>query len=502
MTMGMRFTEAMVGTWRRAGGDRDLPIRFDVTADTSTLLKPRGTVTGRLAGTLSAGDLVDDASATGTIEVSPLQHRRIRYVLDFADDGGAPYRFDGWKSIDWLRPLSTWTTLPGTVHDADGAVVGSATLRFPLRDTPALAASVRLVRRGAGAPDEAEALQRRRWDGRPGRLEVWYDTITDPDSGTGIWLHHELVAPLPGGGGTPNAAAEPDRAAGIRDGAASAGTGHGSGHARPGVAHVHGWAAVFPADGPPRWSRFGPEPVGPGLVAPGPWFTAGDVVVGPGRRSGTAGDIAWDLRCEDGSAPLYTFPPATWRHELLPGAQVVPAPSASYRGTVDVAGHRVELVAARGATARIYGHGNAERWAWLHADLGDGDVLEVVAAVPRRPGLRRLPPLPMVRLRLGGRDWPPNPLTAAPRLRCHIDLPTWTVTGRVGGRRLHVTVTQPEDRCVRVPYADPDGSPATCTNTERADADVLVERRTAGRWEVEGRWQLRATAHAEVGTRP
>ncbi len=456
---GMRFAEAMAGHWRRSGSEQDLPIRFDVTAETSTLLKPLGTVTGTLSGTLTAGDLVDAAPATGTIEVSPVEHRRIRYTLDFADRSGRPWRFDGWKSIDWLRPLATWTTLPGTIYDADGSAAGAATLRFPLRAAPSLLASMRLVRQGTGH----QPLEGRRWDGRPGRLEVWYDTITDPVTGTGLWLHHELVAPPAGRGGP----------------------------------LVHGWAALFPPDGPPLWDRFGPEAAGDG-----PWFSAGGVTAEPGRRTGRAGRISWDLRYEDGSAPLFTFPPATWRRELLPGAQIVPSPSASFTGRVDAAGRHLDLERAPGAAARTYGHGNAERWAWLHADLGDGDVVEVVAATPRRPGLRRLPPLPVLRLRTGGRDWPANPLSAAPRLRCRIGLPTWTVSGRIGDRRLHITVTQPPERCVEIPYTDPDGAGAVCTNTERADAVIVVERLAAGGWETERHWQLEATAHAEVGARP
>ena len=38
-----------------------------------------------------------------------------------------------------------------------------------------------------------------RWRGQPGRLEVWYLTATDPATGTGLWLHHEVVAPTGGG---------------------------------------------------------------------------------------------------------------------------------------------------------------------------------------------------------------------------------------------------------------------------------------------------------------
>ena len=40
-----------------------------------------------------------------------------------------------------------------------------------------------------------------RLTGRAGRLEVWYATLTDPVTGTGIWIHHEVVNPVDGGPG-------------------------------------------------------------------------------------------------------------------------------------------------------------------------------------------------------------------------------------------------------------------------------------------------------------
>ncbi|HVB93122.1 MAG TPA: hypothetical protein VND67_02300 [Acidimicrobiales bacterium] len=469
MPTGMLFKEAMSGTWQptttgtetdsaRLGGGL---IRFDVVAETTELVRPFGTVSGRLSGTLSAAGLADQAPAIGTIEVSPIEHRRIRYTLDFPGGDGTSYRFDGWKSIEWIHALSTWTTLPGTITGPDNRTVGTATLRFAWKDAPSLMASVRM-RRSRPTRDAVE-LAGRRWDGRAGRLEVWYDTFTDAASGTGFWLHHEIVAP--------------------------------SGPASP--AFAHGWIAVFPPDGRPVWERFGPSTIGAG-----PWFSAGDEVrAEPGLRTGRAGSIRWDLRFEDRSAPLFTFPAAAWDRELLPAAQIVPSPTAEYRGSIVADGQAYELAGARGASARIYGHGNAERWAWLHADLGGGDVLEVVAATSRRRGLDRLRPLPFVRLRFAGQDWPAAPM-AALRFRARLALPTWTVTGRWRDRRLRVTVTQPDERCVRLGYTDPDGASATCTNSERADAHVVLERRSEGAWVLEHEWSLDGTAHAEVGTRP
>ena len=85
------------------------------------------------------------------------------------------------------------------------------------------------------------------------------------------------------------------------------------------------------------------------------------------------------------------------------------------------------------------------------------------------------------------------------RFRCAIGLPTWTVSGRAGLRRIRVEVTQPEDRTLALEYTDPDGARATCRNTERADAHVVLERWWGG-WRSD-RWRLDGTAHAEVGTR-
>jgi len=289
-----------------------------------------------------------------------------------------------------------------------------------------------------------------RWRGQRGRLEVWYGTITAED-GEGVWVHYEIVAP------------------------------------DEGAPYGHGWIARFPVAGAPVWERFGPDAV----------------VADEGEErllSGKTASMAWQLAFEDGGEPLYTFPRAAWEKEFLPGAQIVPLPTATVRGWIEQDGARTELV-GRGGLARIYGHGSAKRWGWLHADLGDGEVLEIVAGVSRRPGLDRLPPAPFVQLRAGGVDWPRNPLAAAPLFRARLGLPEWKVSGTVGRRRLRVSVDQPADRCIAVDYTDPDGAGAVCTNTERANAEIVVER-WSGRWQKERAWVLDGTAHAEIGTRP
>jgi hypothetical protein len=264
-----------------------------------------------------------------------------------------------------------------------------------------------------------------------------------------------------------------------------------------------GWISVFPPDGPPVTERFGPHPPdAPGAGKGAQYFAVPGVRAAPDRLTGTAGRIRWRLDVACPAAPLYTFPRWAWRARLLPAAQVVPAPTAFFDGEVEVGGRQWRLTAAPGAVARVAGRGSARRWGWLHADLGAGDVLEVVAAVARQPGMRLLPPLPLVKLRAAGRDWPRDPLLAAPLFTARLGLPEWTVEGRWGRRRLRAEVRQEAEDCVSLDYTDPDGTAATCVNTERASATIVVERRSGGRFAVEHRWTLDHTAHAESGNRP
>ncbi|MEV6115876.1 hypothetical protein AB0L59_26035 [Streptomyces sp. NPDC052109] len=460
---GTAFKEIMLGRVRLVGEEADRPVRLDLVAHADRMLLPHRTTQARLTGRIRIAGLTDDPHVVGELEISPLARRRIRYRVGF-DLQDRRLLLDGWKSVSFKRPLRSMTVLPYTLYE-DGERIGAGTLRFPLATglIPFLA--------GFRFPREAEPTTDRhlapRWDGTPGRTEVWYTTLTDPATGTGVWLHHEIVAPSDG---SPPSA--------------------------------HGWAAVFSKGGPVEHARFGPTP----------WerqphgFSAGDIHAVPGRLTGTAGPFTWALSEQPQGPTLHTFPRWSWRHPWLPASHMLPAARARYTGTIRHGTGELRLVDAPGASARIYGHGNARRWAWLHADLGGGDLLEIVAAVSMRRGLDRLPPLVFLRLHRNGRTWPRRAERTAVgwagigRFRADIGLPRWRVEGRAGLRRIRVTVNQPPEHTLALDYTDPDGSPAVCRNSERADADVHLERWRGG-WRTEAVWRLSGTAHAEVGER-
>ncbi|MFI1168852.1 hypothetical protein ACH4UM_36160 [Streptomyces sp. NPDC020801] len=458
---GTSFTEALFGTVRLDGDDRDRRMRLDLRAEAGEVLRPHRTTTARLSGRLRITGVADDRHASGEMEISPLARRRIRYRLSFTA-GGRTLALDGWKSVTPRHPVRSMTVLPFTVYD-NGTRIGAGTLRFPPATglVPFLL-SFRFPRR-----EDSAHYAVPRWDGAPGRTEVWYTTLTDPATGTGVWLHHELTAPTDGSAPT-----------------------------------AHGWVATFPREGKVRHARFGPAP----WPRPADGFRAAGVTAAAGRLTGSAGEFRWDLTEASLDSPLFTFPRWSWRHPLLPAAHLLPAARAAYHGTLFDGERTLTLKAAPGASARIHGHGNARRWAWLHADLGAGDVLEVVAATSTRPGLRRLPPLVFLRLRHRGRTWPRRAERSAAgllgigRFRARIGHADWAVTGRTTLRRVRVEVTQPAERTLTLDYRDPDGAPAVCRNSETADARILLER-WWGRWRTEADWTLEGTAHAEVGDR-
>jgi hypothetical protein len=465
------FSELMAGSVRLRGQDGERPMRLDLDVASPGLLVLWGDTDARLTGRVTLPGVADDPAAHGTLLIAPVRRRRLRYQLDFHATDGRPLHLDGWKSVRLLRPLHSMTTLPATVYEVDGSVLGEALLHFDVRDLPRFLAGFR-YRRARAAASADDSLWTSRWRGQPGRLEVWYTTFTDPTSGTGAWLHHEIVAPDDGG--------------------------------KP---YLHGWIAVFPPDEPPVVSRFGPYDV----VAhrDGDVFAATGLVCRPERlSSGLAGDdstggaASWSLDVRNEDAPLFTFPKWAWRREALPAAQFVATPGARFTGSVRIGARDFTFRDAPGASSRIFGHGNAQRWSWLHADLGDGAVLEIVSAVSTLPLLRRLRPLTFIRLRTADGDWPARAgLLTAVRMRARIGLPTWSVRGRVGDRRITVDVRMPEAQTLALDYAEPRGERVVCRNSERADVTVTTERRAHRRWTAEHRWTLHATAHAEVGGR-
>jgi hypothetical protein len=143
---GFTFRERMEGTVQRPGERFDRSFHFDLAVRAPSLLRMVTTAVGEASGALHVDGLARSARATGRLELSPVRHRTLRYLLEFDGDDGARYRFDGTKRVPLRRHLVGWTTLPGAIYDAEGRVWGEARLHFSLRrELASLARSFKLV---------------------------------------------------------------------------------------------------------------------------------------------------------------------------------------------------------------------------------------------------------------------------------------------------------------------------------------------------------------------
>jgi hypothetical protein len=317
-----------------------------------------------------------------------------------------------------------------------------------------------------------------RSNGLDPRLEVWYLTATDSQTKAGLWVHYELVT-------------KPTK-----------------------ESYLDGWIAYFPQDQSPILARSGPITIElknseqkkalASNVKDNAMLSGGILNFDGTVFKGNLGKVAFNLSVSGEFDPLFTFAKWSWEKEVLPASQIVPIPIAQVKGNITISTdnlHQEVNFDGVGGLARIFGHGSAKRWNWLHANLDQDTVLEAVVAQPKTPGLSVMPPLGFVQIKTKDFTWPKDPVAASIFFKGHLGSEFWTLRGRVGRRRLTFEVAMPEDRCVKVGYVDPDSSTATCTNCEVSSLTAILERRYK-RWETEKIWHLQNTAHAEYGDRP
>lgn len=133
--LGFGFTEKMGGTYTPKNGK--LPggkFYFDFEVDSDDVTQAAKQIDAQAVGTVFMEGVAENVPAEGTLHLSPLWERKIRYTFSFAGKDGRRYKFDGWKTINWLRVLSSWTTLPGRIFDEKtGEVVAEALTHFDMK---------------------------------------------------------------------------------------------------------------------------------------------------------------------------------------------------------------------------------------------------------------------------------------------------------------------------------------------------------------------------------
>ncbi|MFN2545113.1 MAG: hypothetical protein ABR600_11180 [Actinomycetota bacterium] len=301
------------------------------------------------------------------------------------------------------------------------------------------------------------------WNGKPGRYEVWFLTISDGERA--YWIRSTLLAPE-----------------------------HGAPEARL-------WFARFDREHPER--TFGVNrAVGIDRFKSGSdgfEIHLGDAVMRSGHAQGaiTGGghEVSWTIDYDTGAPTYRLLPDRLYHGGLAPTKPFSPNVRTAFTGRITIDGEAHQISGMPGQQGHLYGTRHAERWAWVHCGAfhGQPEVAVHALCAQGRRGPVKTPYMTFAGVRWEGR-WLRLAGTARKRpfwlggWRIDLSDRRYRLTGRVAGDPALM---------VQAEYHDPDGTPRFCHNTEVASSRwVLFERGELGFEEI-AVLASEGTTHAE-----
>lgn len=233
-------------------------------------------------------------------------------------------------------------------------------------------------------------------------------------------------------------------------------------------------------------------------VPDGAYLRIGEAEIAPGRAAGAIATARWNLRYSDRHEALHHLPRESMYEAKLPRTKLLsPHPGASFDGTLELDGERIDLDGWPGMVGHNWGSEHADSWTWIHgAGFGDdGAGFFDLGAGRIRLGPLRTPwlangmlALDGERHRIGGLRPRSSKIDARPG-RCEF-------SARGEGITVRGTVSAPLARFVGWEYADPAGGTHGSLNCSIADLELTVSR--TGRGDVT--ISVRGGAAYELGT--
>jgi hypothetical protein len=202
--------------------------------------------------------------------------------------------------------------------------------------------------------------------------------------------------------------------------------------------------------------------------------------------------LRWDLRYEGGGGPLLFLPPALYTAPLPKAKAVTPRPLVRFSGTLEVAGETVRVDDWVGSENHNWGRKHTDTYAWGQVagfDEAPGAFLEAITA-RLKVGPLWTPPLTVLVLRDGEREYRLNSLLRSFRAKGEWRYFDWRFDARQDGVRLHGSIRAEAADFVGLTYYNPPGGSHTCLNTKIARCELTLEAR--GRPPVHFRTDSRA----------
>ena len=222
------------------------------------------------------------------------------------------------------------------------------------------------------------------------------------------------------------------------------------------------------------------------IVKMGASALAEDRASGEIPPSGSLPGAAWSLQLEGDEPPIVDYPEAWLYTGAFPKKKIVLSrPFVRFTGTLRVGDDTQEVDGWTGIQGHNWGREHAFDLAYANANRFDqrDDARFEGGSARLRLGPFTTPRLTIAVLRLGTSDYAFN-------AKRHwlggstYGFPRWSflLEGKQG-YRLSGSIEAPRDHFVGLCYADPTGALADCLNTKFGHGELLLERKTVGRWE-------------------
>lgn len=319
-----------------------------------------------------------------------------------------------------------------------------------------------------------------RWHGQAGHYEVYYLTLTEPLTGIGVWIRYTMLAPLPGSA------------------------------ARPAC-------ALWLVASDPRGGR--PGTVARKLTLPIDQLQARSqpfelkidgASLTDGGMAGAFEDVAWDLRWSSRGGSYEHVHPWLRRTGVAQTVLVLPHGDLWIDGTISLPNETLEVAAARGGQAHLWGTKHARSWAWVHCNDFErlngepvpGTFVDAVSVFVSRFGRELGPSTPVVG-RIDGEDFRSTSPLRVLSNDSTFSLTGWRFEAVDGARKLIVEVDAERDQLAGVTYEDPDGELAYCYNGETASMRLHLydKARRVGGWAHRDTFVANGRAHFEYAQR-
>jgi hypothetical protein len=131
--LGFRYEEVLHGGFyffKSPVDERAADLTLDVeVSDVTAFVQEH---TARLHGRVALEGFADDGHGEGKL-VFDRDNQRALYDIGFAATDGGRYRFRGYKQLEALNPVDSFTLVRASLYDAEGREVGRSVVRFDAR---------------------------------------------------------------------------------------------------------------------------------------------------------------------------------------------------------------------------------------------------------------------------------------------------------------------------------------------------------------------------------